>query len=53
MLKTSLSDEENEKEAYHLGEGRMLKTIFLASITGAIAYHLGEGRMLKTASRIS
>ena len=35
-------------KAYHLGEGRVLKTLFDdATLTGA-AYHLGEGRVLKT-----
>ena len=34
--------------AYHLGEGRVLKTCRPAIIVMALAYHLGEGRVLKT-----
>ena len=34
--------------AYHLGEGRVLKTPRLTSRTPTSAYHLGEGRVLKT-----
>ena len=34
--------------AYHLGEGRVLKTFAVMSRMTALAYHLGEGRVLKT-----
>ena len=34
--------------AYHLGEGRVLKTLLHVDATQALAYHLGEGRVLKT-----
>ena len=34
--------------AYHLGEGRVLKTAALMDSQGREAYHLGEGRVLKT-----
>ena len=34
--------------AYHLGEGRVLKTNGAISDYGGGAYHLGEGRVLKT-----
>ena len=34
--------------AYHLGEGRVLKTAYSLVSASLIAYHLGEGRVLKT-----
>ena len=34
--------------AYHLGEGRVLKTRYGYQRPRAAAYHLGEGRVLKT-----
>ena len=34
--------------AYHLGEGRVLKTIWRFLMLSGSAYHLGEGRVLKT-----
>ena len=34
--------------AYHLGEGRVLKTSYETSPSSGAAYHLGEGRVLKT-----
>ena len=34
--------------AYHLGEGRVLKTYDGYRYISNIAYHLGEGRVLKT-----
>ena len=34
--------------AYHLGEGRVLKTIISTRSFHLEAYHLGEGRVLKT-----
>ena len=34
--------------AYHLGEGRVLKTKLARGLFLALAYHLGEGRVLKT-----
>ena len=35
-------------QAYHLGEGRVLKTPKCHSTEHLQAYHLGEGRVLKT-----
>ena len=35
-------------QAYHLGEGRVLKTIEIMAVERRLAYHLGEGRVLKT-----
>ncbi len=35
-------------KAYHLGEGRVLKTAVPVSYCLPEAYHLGEGRVLKT-----
>ena len=35
-------------KAYHLGEGRVLKTTRGSFQIGFSAYHLGEGRVLKT-----
>ena len=37
--------------AYHLGEGRVLKTGRSVPCSRASAYHLGEGRVLKTWSK--
>ena len=34
--------------AYHLGEGRVLKTTAAMHPVWVGAYHLGEGRVLKT-----
>ena len=34
--------------AYHLGEGRVLKTRYVGVYRPSGAYHLGEGRVLKT-----
>ena len=34
--------------AYHLGEGRVLKTVIVSVDACTVAYHLGEGRVLKT-----
>ena len=34
--------------AYHLGEGRVLKTHVRVMRSATAAYHLGEGRVLKT-----
>ena len=34
--------------AYHLGEGRVLKTRLRRCLSECLAYHLGEGRVLKT-----
>ena len=34
--------------AYHLGEGRVLKTRMATLERRGQAYHLGEGRVLKT-----
>ena len=39
-------------EAYHLGEGRVLKTETLADCGTGRAYHLGEGRVLKTFRKV-
>ena len=48
MLKTKASTMSEPHPAYHLGEGRVLKTIqYLGNVTSS-AYHLGEGRVLKT-----
>ena len=35
-------------QAYHLGEGRVLKTQSSRTLAESGAYHLGEGRVLKT-----
>ena len=48
MLKTRSDGVRLADVAYHLGEGRMLKTFVLFYSLNALAYHLGEGRMLKT-----
>ena len=50
MLKTLATHFSSILEAYHLGEGRVLKTHFLEDIWVKVAYHLGEGRVLKTTS---
>ena len=50
MLKTSLSGSTARDAAYHLGEGRVLKTEGALERPEAVAYHLGEGRVLKTAA---
>ena len=47
MLKTNRRKEGAQDGAYHLGEGRMLKTSNCCLIVPMVAYHLGEGRMLK------
>ena len=49
MLKTRSRRRTRTSRAYHLGEGRVLKTGRGAARRGALAYHLGEGRVLKTA----
>ena len=48
MLKTVLTRDALDTVAYHLGEGRVLKTARRSSATATRAYHLGEGRVLKT-----
>ena len=48
MLKTRLWNYSWFFQAYHLGEGRVLKTVHDYSSKTARAYHLGEGRVLKT-----
>ena len=48
MLKTSVAQMRLTSSAYHLGEGRVLKTVFVDYYYTHIAYHLGEGRVLKT-----
>ena len=48
MLKTKLRRHSGRIRAYHLGEGRVLKTIQAQDCIGDGAYHLGEGRVLKT-----
>ena len=48
MLKTRSVFVAFTGSAYHLGEGRMLKTGAFRHGRGRLAYHLGEGRMLKT-----
>lgn len=44
MLKTSLPSGNLLVLAYHLGEGRMLKTLLIVTSRIRTAYHLGEGR---------
>lgn len=39
--------------AYHLGEGRVLKTANSSYLNSISAYHLGEGHVLKTPPRSS
>ena len=51
MLKTRAAFLHEVKGAYHLGEGRVLKTSIITSYIPYIAYHLGEGRVLKTQSK--
>ena len=48
MLKTFKLHITNAVKAYHLGEGRVLKTVMRAYPYEGEAYHLGEGRVLKT-----
>ena len=48
MLKTMPSVPWFIITAYHLGEGRVLKTGFAKVQALEVAYHLGEGRVLKT-----
>ena len=48
MLKTIEEYKYRAKIAYHLGEGRVLKTGIRCTAEIGGAYHLGEGRVLKT-----
>ena len=48
MLKTSTPEWKDHILAYHLGEGRVLKTPVDYDTVKEEAYHLGEGRVLKT-----
>ena len=48
MLKTGDIDIIAIHAAYHLGEGRVLKTLSSRVGVPFLAYHLGEGRVLKT-----
>ena len=48
MLKTKWPIGSAVMVAYHLGEGRVLKTMATVLIPLLTAYHLGEGRVLKT-----
>ena len=48
MLKTLQLTDLLSVEAYHLGEGRVLKTSTTLRSVPSSAYHLGEGRVLKT-----
>ena len=48
MLKTISVVGNTRKSAYHLGEGRVLKTMIRYLVHMDKAYHLGEGRVLKT-----
>ena len=48
MLKTRVAVRSACFAAYHLGEGRVLKTWMEACWRLDLAYHLGEGRVLKT-----
>ena len=48
MLKTATLAYAILDEAYHLGEGRVLKTSAKSGSSQTSAYHLGEGRVLKT-----
>ena len=50
MLKTEDEYEVWLVTAYHLGEGRVLKTTCCGTCFQDEAYHLGEGRVLKTHS---
>ena len=49
MLKTNKTLCCRTGVAYHLGEGRVLKTVSFRFSLSLLAYHLGEGRVLKTA----
>ena len=53
MLKTAFRPWHLVEVAYHLGEGRVLKTQIESVKAAAAAYHLGEGRVLKTFERTS
>ena len=48
MLKTVDVSTAQPHQAYHLGEGRVLKTDGTLRPYMLTAYHLGEGRVLKT-----
>ena len=48
MLKTINVFDNIVERAYHLGEGRVLKTEILSKAYDLAAYHLGERRVLKT-----
>ena len=48
MLKTAVVEGKETLAAYHLGEGRVLKTSAGGLTIWQRAYHLGEGRVLKT-----
>ena len=50
MLKTYYDLHVLYSSAYHLGEGRVLKTDRPFCCSSFLAYHLGEGRVLKTGS---
>ena len=52
MLKTSRERLRDIEVAYHLGEGRVLKTVAFWVSLRLVAYHLGEGRVLKTYSKM-
>ena len=43
MLKTNAERAINEVLAYHLGEGRVLKTYVVVVVLLGVAHHLGEG----------
>ena len=53
MLKTKPALDEIAILAYHLGEGRVLKTDEVVKYGTKLAYHLGEGRVLKTSAPAS
>ena len=53
MLKTVILTLPQTIVAYHLGEGRVLKTRSYYAGDKNTAYHLGEGRVLKTSSTLS
>ena len=48
MLKTDKRELQRLRRAYHLGEGRVLKTVVDGPSVHYLSYHLGEGRVLKT-----
>ena len=50
MLKTYDGYRYISNIAYHLGEGRVLKTWNYYCTNWVLAYHLGEGRVLKTSA---